>query len=86
MDPAFQKYLFEKGVDKNGVRVLTAEKVLSRHIFSYLKEEHIVRLLEKEGMSIGCHAILWDLWEADSTSFGTFIMPDYLRMRSKAKR
>jgi hypothetical protein len=49
MEPSFERYLIEKGVDKSGVRVLTTEKVLSRHIFSSLKEEHIVRLLRAKG-------------------------------------
>ena len=44
--------------------------MLSRHIFSSLKEEHIVRLLKSEGMTIGSHAILWDLWETESAKLG----------------
>ena len=50
--------------------MLTTEKVLSRRIFTSLKEDHIVRLLKCEGMSIGSHAIIWELWEAESSSFG----------------
>ena len=73
MEPSFERYLSEKGVDKNGVKVLITEKVLSRHIFNSLKEEHFVRLLKSEGMNIGCHAILWELWESENASFGKYV-------------
>ena len=70
MEPSFESFLTSKGVGKNAIRVLTLEKVLSRHIFSSLKEEHIVRLLKSKGMTIGSHAILWDLWETESAKLG----------------
>lgn len=71
MEPSFERYLIEKGVDKNGVKVLITE-VLSRHIFNSLKEEHFVRLLRSEAMTIGCHAILWELWESENASFSKY--------------
>ena len=59
MEPSFQRYLIDKGVGKRAVEVLTTEKVLSRRIYTSLKEDHIVRLLKCEGWSIGSHAIIW---------------------------
>ena len=50
--------------------------------FNSLKEEHIVRLLKSEGMSIGCHAILWELWEAESSSFGEVFLWVYMCLKS----
>ena len=70
MEPSFEKFLFERGIHRSGIKVLTDEKILSRHIFSSLKEEHIIRLLKAEGMSIGSHALLWELWESERSSFG----------------
>lgn len=69
IQPTFETFLISKGVSKGAVNALVAEKVVSRHIFKSLKEEHIVRLLKCDGMSIGSHAILWELWEAESSSF-----------------
>ena len=60
-------YLLQSGVGKSAVKALSIEKVVSKHIFKSLKEEHIVRLLST---TIGSHALLWELWEAEGGSVG----------------
>ena len=36
-------------------------------VFQAMKEDHIVRLLQCSGMTVGGHALLWELWERDSS-------------------
>ena len=66
MDPAFESHLLEVGVGEEVVKVLKEQKVLSLRVFRALKEDHLVRLLHCNGMPIGGHALLWELWERDS--------------------
>ena len=67
MEPSFKSSLLASGVGEAVVKVLTEQKVLSPRVFRVMKEEHIVRQLQCGGMPIGGHALLWQMWEKEST-------------------
>ena len=67
MDPNFESRLLEGGVGEDVLKVLKQEKVVSHRVFQAMKEDHIVRLLQCSGMTVGGHALLWELWERDSS-------------------
>ena len=64
----FQSYLLASGVGEDVVRILIEQKVLSKRVFCTMKADHILRLLDCGGMPIGCHALLWEMWEKESTT------------------
>ena len=45
------------------IAVLKEEDVISTKIFNSLKEDHILRLLKNEVISVGQHSLIWQLWE-----------------------
>ena len=63
MNPDFKALLQENGVDGPILRILELDGVTSEQIFHRLKSQHMARLLEREGMPVGAHALLLDLWE-----------------------
>ena len=67
MEPSFEKYLISNSVGKSAVKALATEGIVSKHIFKSLKEEHMIRLLKCSGMTIGSHALLWELWDTASS-------------------
>ena len=77
MDPSFEKRLLEYGIGRAVLKVLQNQRIHSVRVFRAMKEEHIVGLLKCDGMPIGSHALLWEMWEEYSTcppvrSFGMF--------------
>ena len=75
MDPSFEKLLLDSGIGSSVVRVLQSQKIYSLREFRAMKEQHLVGLLKCEGMPIGIHALLWEMWEEyggclPSRSFG----------------
>ena len=63
METSFQRVLIEKGIDEAAVEILVEQKVVNERVFSAMKKDHIVRLMECHGMAIGSHVLLWDMWE-----------------------
>ena len=45
------------------IAVLKEEDVISSKVFKCLKEDHILRLLKNEVISVGQHSLIWQLWE-----------------------
>ena len=74
MDPLFDKCLVERGVGETVVNILQGQKITSLRVFRAMKEDHVVGLLKCEGMPIGSHALLWEMWEEymDSPSTNSF--------------
>lgn len=68
MDPAFKKGLLERGVGEAVLVVLQSQNITGLRVFRAMKEEHMVSLLKCEGMPIGSHALLWEMWEECTTS------------------
>ena len=73
-DPVRPKYefvmetsLIESGIGEDVVSVLIEQKVLNEHVFRAMKEEHLKRLLQCDGMPVGSHALLWERWETRRT-------------------
>ena len=58
------------------MRVLQNQKIYSVSVFCAMKEQHVVGLLKCDGMPIGSHALLWEMWEeyagSPVRSLGTF--------------
>lgn len=50
------------------------------------KEEHIVHLLKTEGMTIGSHAILWDVWETESAKLGELCIKTRVVVHVRTRR
>ena len=67
MESSFKSSLLEIGIEKKVVRLLTREGIVSRRILSIMKEDHMKSLLKCDGMSIGSHALLWEMWERVAT-------------------
>ena len=65
MDGEFVRYLGERGIDTRSLKVLEESDVKSFAIFKALKEDHLIRLLKAGGMSVGQHALLWQMWEKE---------------------
>ena len=66
MESSFEIYLSSAGVCDSTKSVLIDQGVLSRSIFSSLREEHFGELLPK--LTLGQHALLMKLW--DSGGYG----------------
>ena len=45
------------------IAVLKEEDVISSKVFKCLKEDHILRLLKNEVISVGQYSLIWQLWE-----------------------
>ena len=63
MDPSFERRLLENGVGESVIKILHSQRIYSKRVFKAMKEKHIRGLLKCEGMPIGSHALLWELWE-----------------------
>ena len=66
MESSFKSSLLEIGVEEKVVRLLAKEGIVSRRILSIMKD-HMKSLLKCDGMSIGSHALLWEMWERVAT-------------------
>ncbi len=45
------------------IAVLKEEDVISSIVFKSLREDHILRLLKNQVISVGQHSLIWQLWE-----------------------
>ena len=81
MESSFRSSLLDGGVDEDALHILVEQKICTQRVFFSMKEDHIVRLLECHGMSIGRHVLLWEMWERNhiqrvtrttSSTSGTF--------------
>ena len=64
MDEDLLALLRRKGLGQRCVEVLEAQDIMSIEVFRMLKEEHVAKYL-KEGLLVGMHAKLWQLWEQE---------------------
>ena len=62
--------LSRKGLGPRCVEVLETHDINSIEVFRMLREEHVVKLQE-EGLSVGIHAKLWQLWEQEHQGFNS---------------
>ena len=52
------------------IAVLKEEDVISSKVFKCLKEDHILRLLKNEVISVGQYSLIWQLWEVSELTQG----------------
>ena len=64
--------LQSKGINPTSLKVLEEQEILSIRTFHAMKEEHFCRLLKRRLLSIGQHALLWEIWDEGVTGRGTF--------------
>ena len=66
MDSTLEKFLEDSavGVTEETKKVLVDEGIVSKSIFSSLREEHFERLLPK--LKVGQHALLLKIWDHSS--------------------
>ena len=62
--------LSRKGLGPRCMEVLETHGINSIEVFRMLREEHVVKLQE-EGLSVGIHAKLWQLWEQEHQGFNS---------------
>ncbi len=56
-----------KGINPTTLNVLEEQEILSLRSFYALKEEHFCRMLKRRLLSIGQHALLWEVWDEGVT-------------------
>lgn len=63
MEDSFRQLLLSHGVSSHSINCLEEEGIISEAIFLSLKEEHIMKLLDRSAtLKIGQHAILLETW------------------------
>ena len=59
IESSFKSWLSQRGMKEEVIAVLKEEDVISSKVFKCLKEDHILRLLKNEVISVGQHSLIW---------------------------